>query len=531
MATLTITSSFPLYIRVDLNDGALYDKLVVDSGATLSVPSAGESVRFNGTTTDGLVDNAGTLRNTTTGGRGIDIQSTVGTEFTASIINRATGTITSDNDALHIDQPITSGSISVDNAGTIQSTTRQAIDFLQASGIDVSINNTGSILADGDDAIRPGSDAAIINAGMIDGGSATGLTADADAIDFGSSVGTVTNKSGGSIIGDQHAVIGGDIDVINRAGGSLAGRAASAIVTDGDVTNNGTISGGNGTAIEFGSGDNTLTLGKTSSITGISEGGDGIDTLVYTGFTSGDGVRVSLASGSATGTGGVSHFENVTGSDRADYLVGDDQVNTLIGGRGADRLHGGTGDTLLGGSSNDIIEIDGAAALIDGGNNADTLVVTADTTLAAGSVHNIERVVVNSGVSADFSALTEGYTINSRSADGAVTTIIGTAGDDRITARLGDDVLSGGKGNDKLIGGDGENTFVFSEAGFGRDTITGFADGHDKIEISSALAADFASLDIIAQGDRTVIDFGNGDLILLSGFDATGLDASDFIFV
>jgi Ca2+-binding RTX toxin-like protein len=65
---------------------------------------------------------------------------------------------------------------------------------------------------------------------------------------------------------------------------------------------------------------------------------------------------VDLLLGSATGTAGVSHVDNVTGSIGNDILVGNTKANVLKGGtgrnliigeNGADQLFGGGGDSIL----------------------------------------------------------------------------------------------------------------------------------------------------------------------------------------
>ncbi len=670
MTSLTIAASTTRTTRLDMSDSAV-DNLTVEATGAISVSANAQSIRFNGATTAGVIDNSGTIENTASGGRAIRVESGVGTSFTAEITNRSGGVIQAGDDALQIQSSITSGSITLTNGGTITSGTGQAVDFASAEGVTVVIDNTGTIQSGANDAIRTGSGAAVTNSGTINGGTNAGFTASTDGVDFRAFGGSLTNKTGGDISADRHGVNAGDdgvagfITVINEVGASITGRNGSGVGSDGSgsvtnygtitgafsndpasdqnsdgaggvtdgtpdgdgdgvdfdfeatiinygriegtgagghgsdglantsegiaigggsvtnhtgatiigaglgilvddssrgnapflttivndgtiegtdleaiklvstfadtITNNGTITGGNGTAILFGAGDNILTLGENSSITGLSDGGLGTNSLVYDGWTS--GVTVSLVRGYASGADGIANFQNVTGTAHADTLIGDGDINTLSGGDGKDRIIGGAGDSLLGGAGTDVFTVDGIVALVDGGTDNDTLIVDANIAFGAGSVTGIERAVVSNGVSADFSQLTDGMTIASRSIAGGEATIIGTAGADRISARLGDDVLKGGAGDDLLIGGGGDDTFVFDGAGFGRDTITRFDNGHDVIEISTSLAADFDALAITAQGARTVIDFGGGDLIILRGVATADLDASDFLFV
>lgn len=665
MADYIVQTGMPQSGRITMGGT---DTLTVQSTGVLSVSANNQSVRFTSATTNGIINNEGTIENTAAGGRAIRIETNAGDSFTGEFTNFSTGIIQSDDDAIQFQSPITSGTIVLGNQGLISSAVGQAVDFSSVDGADITITNSGTIQSGTNDAIRTGANATVTNAagGIIDGGNVAGFTPSADGVDFRAFGGTLNNY--GDISADRHAVNAGDdgvtgfITVTNYGTGTITGRNGSGVGSDGSgevinygritgsfsndiasdehgpagevpdgipdgdgdgidfdfdatitnygiiegkgagghgsdgfantsegiaigggsitnyagaqitglglgilvddssrgnapflttitnngtiegatleaiklvsdhndtIFNNGTITGGNGTAILFGSGDNSLTLGSNSAITGLTDGGLGTNWLIYDNWTT--GVTVSLGKGSATGTGKVANFQNVTGSDGDDRLLGDAAANVLSGGDGNDRINGGIGDTLNGGDGNDTITIDGAA-VIDGGAGTDTLIVVGDTTFAAGSISGIERIVVGDGATADFSLLDDGLTIASRSVIGGTATIIGTAGDDRISAR-GDDYLVGGAGDDTLIGGAGADLFAFTEAGFGRDTVARFADGIDRIEISTALAIDFASLNIIDQGSRSVVDFGNGDLIILRGIDAANLSAADFLFV
>lgn len=433
------------------------------------------------------------------------------------------------------------GSGSVTNYGTITGA------FSNDPASDVNSDGAGGTpdgTPDGDgDGVDFDFEATIINYGRIEGTGAGGHGSDglantSEGIAAGG--GTITNHVGATIIGAGIGILVDDSSRGNAPAlttitndGTIEGTALVAIKLVSSfadtVTNNGTITGGNGTAILFGDGDNTLTLGETSVITGMSDGGAGINSLVYDGWST--GVVVSLGNGYATGTDGIANFQNVTGTDHADTLIGDAGPNTLSGGGGNDRLIGANFDTLVGGTGNDVITLTGNPVLVDGGDDSDTLIVNTSAIFGAGAIVGIERVVVGDGFAADFSQMTVNLNIASRSGVGGGVEITGGTGADRLQARLGDDVLNGGAGDDVLIGGSGNDTFVFDSAGFDRDTIARFADGRDTIRISTALAADFAGLSVIDQGSRTVIDFGGGDLIILRGVAAADIDASDFLFV
>ncbi|MBN1818737.1 MAG: hypothetical protein JW828_15350, partial [Sedimentisphaerales bacterium] len=213
-----------------------------------------------------------------------------------------------------------------------------------------------------------------------------------------------------------------------------------------------------------GSNADAFKVGQSGSLTGVLDGGTGMDRLDYSAWTS--GVIVNLSMGIAPSTFRITGIENVTGSSRDDILIGDDNANQLIGGGGNDILVGEAGDDILtGGIGNDtylltpgdtdtITELAGqgtdtldySAYLADSPVTVD---LTGDTATGTNGVANIESVVGGSG-------------------DDILT---GDANANSLTGGAGNDVLSGGGGNDALTGGAGDDTYVFAVAG-GTNTIT-----------------------------------------------------------
>lgn len=118
----------------------------------------------------------------------------------------------------------------------------------------------------------------------------------------------------------------------------------------------------------------------------------------------------------------------------------------------------------------------------------------------------------------------------------------GGTGDDLLRGGAGADTLIGGAGSDTLTGGAGADVFVIrapsdSLTGAGRDVITGFTPGQDRIDLSAlslslteGLAADAVWL--VAQGAGTVLRAdlsGDGRADLAIDIRATGLGADDLI--
>ena len=81
-----------------------------------------------------------------------------------------------------------------------------------------------------------------------------------------------------------------------------------------------------------------------------------------------------------------------------------------------------------------------------------------------------------------------------------------------------------------MTGGAGADTFIFA-GGCDLDTIAGFEDGIDLIDVSAFGFASAADIIALAEQDGTdiEIDFGNGDELTLTNFSLAALDAADFI--
>jgi serralysin len=192
----------------------------------------------------------------------------------------------------------------------------------------------------------------------------------------------------------------------------------------------------------------------------VLDGAAGIDTVSYEASDAGVIVRLdNVRTGSGSfwqnlggaledylpdGVGGFAtgdrllNFENVTGSAHGDTLFGNNIANVLNGGAGSDILYGDDGnDSLYGGDGRDTLFGGSGVDLLFGGGDADTL----------------------------------------------------SGGD-------GADRINGGAGNDSATGGSGNDVFVFTDLG-GRDSVTDFRRGQDKIDLSgidaiSSTAADDA---------------------------------------
>ena len=106
----------------------------------------------------------------------------------------------------------------------------------------------------------------------------------------------------------------------------------------------------------------------------------------------------------------------------------------------------------------------------------------------------------------------------------------GNAGDNVIVGNKGANHLDGGLGNDTLTGGAGADIFGVSSK-TGHDTVTDFAHGQDKMDLTHIDGVKgIADLKITQGAGGAEIDLGGGDHLTLSGVQAASLDVNDFLF-
>lgn len=328
----------------------------IEATGTLQTTSGTGSITWNGgaSGTKTVIDNSGTVKST--GGRALE--SAKVTAGSLEIDNHAGASIISTaKDAIQLQSKkatTLNGSVVINNDGLIAAqgvgdVNGQAIDLndlIVATGkIDVENNATGQITAADSDAIRASNNALINNYGLIQSGFATdpnGNDSGNDGIDFNdkSFTGTVNNYRTGSIIGARHGI--------------TAGQAIT-------VTNDGTITGGDGSGINLDTaGDTTahITNNVHGVITGnlVSSDGDGVDVDGQVAIENYGQIKslgsggANLSEGLAIGGGTVNNYTGglIEGADRAitvdDSNLGDEFGGTTIVNDGT--IKGDTGDAI-----------------------------------------------------------------------------------------------------------------------------------------------------------------------------------------
>lgn len=293
--------------------------------------------------------------------------------------------------------------------------------------------------------------------------------------------------------------------VIGVDGYVRGGSERNAVIVGGQglsVVNDGAISGGGGLFVENAP---SATITNAGSIDGSRAAGIRLTTeteavISNTGTIEGaDGIKIVEASARVINQGSITgHGTGNSGSaiDGSDAQAGLHVTNT---------------GSLV-----------GTSAAIVGSAHADTIVNTTGTIVG--------DVMLGAG--------DDVYRAQTGTVDGAVwggagnDSLYGGTGDDTLYGGIGDDVLRGGKGDDLLNGGDGADIFLFAR-GDGHDTIAGFKNNVDRLDLSGMHFASFEAVDALASNvsGGLLLDFagyGNGT-IFVAGMTKARFDATDVI--
>ncbi len=201
-------------------------------------------------------------------------------------------------------------------------------------------------------------------------------------------------------------------------------------------------------------------------------------------------------------------------NDLVDGNGGNDKIFTgwgndvVLAGDGHDIVFAGIGmDLISGGDGNDRVWAGWGKDTVSGGDGNDVIVGFAGDDQLHGNDGD-DRLIGNWGDDV----------------------LKGGDGHDRLFAGKGDDTLEGGEGDDLLSGGWGNDVFVFNEED-GNDSVLGFRQGMDKIDVSSFGFAGFDEIEHFV--DRTFggisMDLGEGTHVFLAGVNRM-LTEDDFIF-
>jgi serralysin len=171
------------------------------------------------------------------------------------------------------------------------------------------------------------------------------------------------------------------------------------------------------------------------------------------------------------------------------------------------------------------------------------VLVVGDTVVEQNETFNVTLSNASSGLTLGTAASATAIILNDDVAAKVINgnnyanTLIGTAvadiinglgGNDIINAGGGNDVINGGLGQDNMTGGAGSDTFRFTDLHYGRDNITDFVHGVDKLSFAANVAHSVSDFSVSGNGTANVILYHGTDTITLHN---VFLTASDFVFV
>ena len=347
----------------------------IESTGSLTVSGGTNAVTITGNTATltnlGALEQTGTGRaiRDNTGVTGLTIYNgcTVGITACGGVANSTALIQTADGDVIQMNK--SPASVTLNNYGQMISINvpaggNQVVDFnaILSGGNVVNNFSTGVMQASEADAVRPGVNGVVFNAGTIKSTTTTGSSS--DGIDAQSNSGVqITNDTGGLIEGGRHGITGGAVDatvsftmsVTNNASATIQGDNGSGINIDGfnanevvTVVNHGTITGNGhdiGDAADHdGDGvdvDGLVHLTNTGTIRSINAFSQPADGLAFSeGITVGGGTIVN--SGTIEGsvavgnTNAVGRGITLSGNDRPgggrDPIYGDATVTNQAGG-------------------------------------------------------------------------------------------------------------------------------------------------------------------------------------------------------
>lgn len=231
------------------------------------------------------------------------------------------------------------------------------------------------------------------------------------------------------------------------------------------------------------------------ALSSADNGGDG--STGGSGSGSGSGQTGGIGNDALTGTIAGELLDGRAGNDKVYGMGGDD---TLLGDLGNDKLYGGDGnDQVTGGDGNDKLYGDAGNDTVTGGLGNDKLYGGDGGDQLDGGA---DADKVYGGIGDD--------------------ALDGGSGNDKVYGEAGNDTLAGGVGDDRLYGGTDADNFVFDQ-GFGADRVNDFQDNVDALVFAAAYwdgiadAAAFVNTYAQTSGRGVVFDFGNGDVLTVSG--------------
>jgi hypothetical protein len=561
-ASFTITG--PSTSAQTLGSGAGQTGTITDTGS-LIVNGGTNAVTITGN--NATLTNLGTLEQT---GTGRAIRDNTG--VTGLTINNGSTTDSSaviqaaDGDVIQMNK--SPASVTLNNYGVMTSLNAsaggsQVVDFNAIfSGANIVNNFAGGVMqASEADAVRPGVNGVVYNAGTIKSTTTTGSSS--DGVDAQNNSGVqITNDTGGLVEGARHGITGGAVDatvsftmsVTNNAGATIQGDNGSGINIDGfnanevvTVVNHGTITG-NGHDIGDGADhdgdgvdvDGLVHLTNTGTIHSLNAFSQPADGLAFSeGVTVGGGtitnsgtIEGSVAAGN---TNAVGRGITLSGNDRAgggrDPIYGDATVTNLAGG-----LIQGDSDSGIAvvgaNASGHKVAIDNQAGATIKGGGATVAAIDASSSFDDVTITNAGTI---NGSSSGKALVLSQNSHNTVTISGGAASVLGDMdGGAGGVNKLNFDI---GAGNSFSYTGAASN-FASTEVVSGRTNLSGSIGGPVTVDAGAQLSPGANGVGALTLGDTTlsagsglVIDLdptdGENDLLNVKG--AVALNGADLV--
>ena len=503
----------------------------VAAGAALTVSGSTVAVAITGN--DAILNNLGTISQTGSGRAIRDNTGVANLVVNNGSATNATAVIrTADGDVIQMNVP--AASVTLNNYGSLISLNAsaggaQAIDFSAMTGANVLNNYAGGIITASEaDAVRPGANGVVFNAGTIRSTTPSGSSS--DGVDGQANSGIrITNDSTGVIDGGRHGITGGaanaatnyTMSVINNAGGVIRGSNGAGINLDGynakqvaTIVNRGTIVGngvtGDGDGVDVDGMVNITNSGIIRSSNAFSAPASGL--AFSEGISAGGGTIVNAGT-----IEGLVAAGNTNAVGRGITLAGNDLANgTREGIYGNASVTNQAGGLIRGGSDSAIVAAGAASGFtITINNNAGATILGGGTANAAIRTTGDSTRIVNAGTingASSGKAIEMGSANNSLLISGGNAVVIGS-----INGGVGGTntmVVDAGAGNKFAYSGSIANFNTVSiDSGAvtltGRSTYTGATVlnggsltlvGADRIAAASALVLNGGLLNVVETG-------------------------------
>ena len=497
----------------------------VAAGAALTVAGTAVAVTVNGS--NATLNNQGTIAQTGTGRAIRDNTGVANLVVNNGSATNAAATIrTADGDVIQMNKP--AASVTLNNYGSLVSLNAsaggsQAVDFSAMTGANVLNNYAGGvIIASEADAVRPGANGAVFNAGTIR--STTPGGSSSDGIDGQENSGIrIVNAGTGVIDGGRHGITGGaatattgyTMHVTNDAGGVIRGSNGAGINLDGfnanqvaTVVNRGSIIGtgvtGDGDGVDVDGMVDITNSGIIRSTNAFSAAGSGV--AYSEGVSAGGGTIVN-----AGRIEGLVAAGNTNAVGRGITLAGNDLANgTREGIYGNTTVTNQAGGVIRGGSESAIVAAGAASGYtITLNNNAGAVILGGGAANAAVRTVGDRTVIVNAG------------TIDGASSGKAIA--MGSAGNS-LTIRGGNAVVIGSI--DGGVGGVGGVNTMVVDAGAGNTfSYAGAISNFNSVAIDSGAVtfsgqSSYTGATILNGGSLTLVGeqrIASGSALVLAG--------------